>query len=150
MVNDEIDPSAQKADDNVLLEVYKTHWSDLHHIRDMDWQLARFILFGFLAIGAFDALSISKVFLATTSFCFAFVSTFGIQVARRSKFKLRKKIKYVQDIEEEIGLNRRLPYNPSDYMIRFSTANFLIVLFALSAGIFIYLTCYLVWSTLTT
>jgi hypothetical protein len=136
-MNDQLD-----YDKDTLLEVYKAQWEDIHHSRNQDWELSKLILAGFLGLSGLTAFTNASVLIALLSISFILLSILGILVTIRHKNLFAEKMRAIRILEKELGVDSLNLFKPIKGSHLFSTQNFLITIYFLSAiifGVFLYL-----------
>ncbi|MBU7048314.1 MAG: hypothetical protein HXS54_17925 [Theionarchaea archaeon] len=132
-----------------LIEIYKAQWADIHHSRKQDWELAKFILTGFIAISGLKILRLDEGLLKFVAIAFAFISFLAVMVTIRHKFLFKEKMRAIMKIENHLGIDELNLFEPTIklgfWKLRFSwprffsVQNFLIIIYFLSFIIFVLL-----------
>ncbi|RMF57883.1 MAG: hypothetical protein D6748_10160 [Calditrichaeota bacterium] len=121
---------------DILLETYKTQWADIHHSRDQDWELSKLILAGFLGLSGLTAFADTPILVQLLSISFIILSVLGILVTIRHKRLFAEKMAAIRILEKELNIDQLNLFKPTKGLRLFTTQNFLIIIYVLSALIF--------------
>ncbi|MBK7710694.1 MAG: hypothetical protein IPJ37_06940 [Bacteroidales bacterium] len=89
-------PSRVTIDKDYLLEVYKAQWSDIHHNRTQDFEIAKLILGGFLGLSGLKAFGDTPDLTITVAIIFIIICLFGILIAIRHKKLFNEKMNAIK------------------------------------------------------
>lgn len=124
----------QKNWQQILIEVYKTQWSDIHHSRNQDWELSKIILVGFIGLSGLEIFGKYKLLQILIAIVFAFIGILAIAVTIRHKILFREKMEAIKKIEKELEIDL---FESNKKFRLFTTQNFLIAIYSFSTLIFV-------------
>lgn len=126
----------KRIDNTIIIEVYKTQWADIHHSRNQDWELSKLILVGFIGVSGLKAFTEAELLLTILSGSFVLVCILAVLITIRHKRLFAEKMRAIRILEQEMNLIQLRLFTPTSKANLFTTQNFLIVIYILSAIIF--------------
>jgi len=128
--------SRKRFEDSLIIEYYKIQWMDIHHSRNQDWELSKLILAGFLSVSGLRAFTDATLLLLVLSGSFVLLSILAIFITIRHKRLFSEKMSAIRKLETEMGLDRLQLFKSAKGLRLFTTQNFLIAIYIVSASIF--------------
>ena len=130
---------------DLLLEIYKVQWEDIHHTRDQDWELSKLVLAGFLGLSGLTAFATQRLLIALLAISFILLSIMGILVTIRHKNLFQQKMNAILILEHKMKVDQLNLFGENKSNQIFTTQNILLLIYTLSAlifGVFLFLQAY--------
>lgn len=124
--------------EHTLIEVYKTQWADIHHSRNQDWELSKFIVAGVIGLSGLKILDEHHTLQKIVTLALAFLSLLAVAITYRHKLLFEEKIGAIRKIEKKLGVDKLELFESKKSLLpeSFNTQNLLIGMYLVSFLIF--------------
>jgi hypothetical protein len=127
----------ESVDKSILLEVYRAQWADIHHNRNQDWEISKFILAGILAVSGLKAFSTAVLLTTIVALGFAVICALGVIITFRHKRLFYEKMAAVFVLERQMGIDKLNLFPQPTKLRRLRTQDILIVTYIFWAILFV-------------